>query len=395
MKLSYIVYLAFKNLFGHKLRTILTAGGVAISVGFVVFLISLGFGLQRVSTTQIANLEALQILDVGITKSKLVTLNTDTIDKFLKLGNVVEAYPQVSSASKLTYNTSEIDGVVYGKSTDFLKLEDVKMAGGRKYTDDNADEAIINVAAQTQLSAGDILDKEITLNVIVRSELLSKDEKSKQFEKKLKVVGVIDDKSAPYVYVPMHVFADNGVVNYSGAKIKMNSKEAVDQAKLQVENMGFKATSVKETVDQINQFFGVFQIILISFGAIAIIVACLGMFNTLTISLLEKTREVGFMKALGTTKKDIYKLFTFESILIGTLGSTTGVLIGFSLGKILNYSILGLAKATGNQPVEIFFIPFYMIALILGTSLLISLLTGFYPARRAAKISPLNALRYE
>jgi putative ABC transport system permease protein len=101
------------------------------------------------------------------------------------------------------------------------------------------------------------------------------------------------------------------------------------------------------------------------------------------------------MKALGTTRKDIYKLFTFESILIGTLGSTTGVLIGFLLGKMLNYSILGLAKATGNQPVEIFYIPFYMMALILGTSLLISLLTGFYPARRAAKISPLDALRYE
>jgi len=395
MKLSYLMFLAYKNLYGHKMRTILTAGGVAISVGFVVFLISLGFGLQKVSTTQIANLEALQILDVSITKSKLVTLNDETMDKFRDLGNVIEAYPQVSSATKITYNTSEIDGVVYGKSTDFLKLEEVKMASGRKFSEDTADEAIINLAAQTQLSAGDIIDKDITLNVIVRSELLSKDEKSKQFEKKLKVVGIIDDKSAPYVYVPMHVFSDNGVVNYSGAKIKMNSKEAVDQAKLQVENMGFKATSVKETVDQINQFFGVFQIILISFGAIAIIVACLGMFNTLTISLLEKTREVGFMKALGTTRKDIYKLFTFESILIGTLGSTTGVLIGFLLGKMLNYSILGLAKATGNQPVEIFYIPFYMMALILGTSLLISLLTGFYPARRAAKISPLDALRYE
>jgi len=395
MRISYIIFLAFKNLFGHKLRTILTAGGVAISVGFVVFLISLGFGLQRVSTKQIANLEALQILDVTITKSKLVALNDDTLEKFKNLGNVVDVQPQVSSATKISFNTSEIDGVVYGKDLGFLKLEDIKLASGKKYTENVDNEAIINLAAKEQLAAGDIVGKEISLDVIVRSELLPKDVKSKQFSKKLTVVGVIDDKSAPFVYVPMHVFADEGVTNYTGAKIKVDNKDVVDKTKLQVESLGFKASSVKETVDQINQFFSVFQIILISFGAIAIIVACLGMFNTLTISLLEKTREVGFMKALGTTRRDIYRLFTFESILIGSLGSISGVVIGYSLGQILNYSILGLAKATGNQAVEIFYVPFYMIALILGAALIISLLTGLYPARRAARISPLDALRYE
>lgn len=395
MKISYIFFLAFKNLFGHKLRTLLTAGGVAISVGFVVFLISLGFGLQRVSTQQIANLDALQILDVSVTKSKLVTLNQETLDKFAKLANVTDVQPLVSSAAKIKYGTSEIDGVVYGKDVDFLKLEDLKLAAGQRYTDNTSDEAIINLAAQDQLAAGEVLGKDVDLNIIVRSELLAKDEKSKQFAKRVKIVGVIDDKSAPFLYVPMHVFTDEGIVNFSGAKIRVNNKEAVDGVKIQVESLGFKSSSVKDTVDQINQFFNVFQIILISFGAIAIIVACLGMFNTLTISLLEKTREVGFMKALGTTRKDIYRLFTLESILIGTLGSSTGVLVGFSLGQILNYSILGLAKATGNTPVEIFYIPMYMMAIILGISILISLLTGFYPARRAAKISPLDALRYE
>jgi len=395
MRFSYLLYLAYRNLFSHKMRTILTAGGVAISVGFIVFLISFGLGLQRISTDQITNLEALQVLDVSIAKSKVLSINDETMNKFTKLGNVEEAHPQVSSATKISYNKSSIDGVVYGKNTEYLGLEDIKLTAGRQYSNNSTDEAIINVAAQNQLATGDALGKEITLDVVIRTELLPKDEKVKQFSKTFKIVGVVNDKSAPYVYVPLHIFTDNGVVNYSNAKVKMMSKEDVTQAKLQIENMGLKANSIKETIDQINQFFNIFQVILISFGGIAILVAALGMFNTLTISLIEKTREVGFMKALGTMRHDIYWLFTLESVLIGALGSVIGVVSGVGLGVVLNSAIFGLANSTGNQAVELFYIPAYLIFLVLGVSILVSLLTGVYPARRAAKISPLDAMRYE
>jgi len=396
MRFSYLLYLAYRNLFSHKMRTILTAGGVAISVGFIVFLISFGLGLQRISTDQITNLEALQVLDVSIAKSKLLSINDETMNKFTKLGNVEEAHPQVSSATKISYGKSSIDGVAYGKNTEYLKLEDIKLTAGRQYTNESTDEAIINVAAQNQLATGgDALGKEITLDVVIRSELLPKDEKAKQFSKTFKIVGVVNDKSAPFVYVPLHIFTDNGVVNYSNAKVKMLNKNDVNQAKLQIENMGLKASSIKETIDQINQFFSIFQVILISFGGIAILVAALGMFNTLTISLIEKTREVGFMKALGTMRHDVYWLFTLESVLIGALGSVVGVASGVGLGVVLNSAIFGLASSTGNQAVELFYIPAYLIFLILGSSVLVSLLTGVYPARRAAKISPLDAMRYE
>ncbi|MEI6229059.1 MAG: FtsX-like permease family protein [Candidatus Saccharibacteria bacterium] len=395
MRFSYLLYLAYRNLFSHKMRTILTAGGVAISVGFIVFLISFGLGLQRISTDQITNLEALQVLDVSVAKSKVLSINDETMNKFSKLGNVEKAYPQVSSATKVSFNKSSIDGVVYGKNVEYLDLEDIKLSSGKKYTNDSVDEAIINIASQTQLDNGDMLGKEITLDVVIRSELLQKDEKVKQFSKTFKIVGIVNDKSAPFVYVPLHIFTDNGVVNYSNAKIKMVNKNDVTQAKLQIENMGLKANSIKETIDQINQFFNIFQVILISFGGIAILVACLGMFNTLTISLIEKTREVGFMKALGTMRHDVYWLFTLESVLIGAIGSVVGVFAGVGTGTILNTAIFGLASSTGNQAVELFYIPIYLVLLILCASLLVSLMTGIYPARRAAKISPLDAMRYE
>jgi ABC-type antimicrobial peptide transport system permease subunit len=119
------------------------------------------------------------------------------------------------------------------------------------------------------------------------------------------------------------------------------------------------------------------------------------MFNTLTISLLEKTREVGFMKALGTTRRDIYVLFISESILIGILGSFVGISTGVLIGAFLNYSISRLAESTGNLPVQLFHVTPKLIILTITASILISFFTGFYPSKRAAKINPLDALRYE
>jgi putative ABC transport system permease protein len=319
------------------------------------------------------------------------------MDRFTKLGNVSDAYPQVSAAARIKASESSIDGVVYGKNNDYLRLEGVRLASGRQYEDNSLDEALINLAAQRQLSIADnnILGKDISVDVVIRSESLAQGSSVKTVSKDLKIVGVIDDASAPFIYVPLHIFTDNGVVNYTNAKVKMDTKDDVDQAKLQIENMGFNVTSIKETIDQINQFFAIFQVILISFGGIAIIVACLGMFNTLTISLIEKTREVGFMKALGTMRSNIYWLFTLESMLIGLFGSVAGVTVGLAAGKILNYGILALAKGSGNQAVELFYIPISIVLFVLFISLAISLFTGLYPARRAAKISALDAMRYE
>lgn len=396
MKFTYILFLALKNLRAHKLRTVLTAGGVAISVGFIVFLVSLGLGLQRVSTNQIANLEALQILDVTVAKSKIVNINDETDEKFKSLSNVVDVHSFVSAAAKLNFGSSEIDVVSYGKNADIFDHEDIKLVEGKKYTRKETDAAIVSLAAKEAITKDNIIGKKITLNSIIRADQLgNKEAKSTKLEKEFTVVGVIEDSNAPYIYVPKDYYTDNGVKNFSGAKVIVNDKNNVDTTKKQIENLGFKATSIKETVDQINQFFSMFQLVLMSFGSIAIIVACMGMFNTLTISLLEKTREIGFMKSLGVMKKDIHKIFLTESILIGLIGSILGITSGYALGLVINGSIFSLAKATGNEAIELFYTPLYLILLSLIVATLVSLMTGIYPARRAGRINALDALRYE
>lgn len=394
MRLSYVIFLAFKNLSAHKMRSILTASGVAISVGFIVFLMSFGFGLQRISVNQVANVEALKILDVSIAKSEILKINDDVIKKFERFSKVENVKPQIVSASKITYGKSEIDGVVYGKNPDHVAVENIKLLSGRVYKKDSK-EAIINVAALEQFGIKNMLNKEVTLDVIIRSDLLNNTEESSKFSTKVKIVGVLDDKSAPFIYLPLKTFKDNGIKNYSSVKVLVGSTSDVAQTKLQIESLGYKVISIKETIDQIKQFFALFQIILLFLGSIAVIIACLGMFNTMTITLIEKTREVGFMKALGNTRKDIYNLFTLEATIIGLFGSLIGVIGGLSIGAIFNAIIYNLAQSTGNQAEQLFYMPLYMPIFVLAVTIVISVLTGLYPANRASRISSLDALRYE
>lgn len=399
MKFRFIIKLAFKNLKRYKLRTFLTAGGVAISIGFITFLTSLGYGLQKVSTDQIANMEALQILDVDTGKSKIVSVNEETVNKMSNLFGVEKVYPMVNVAGNLELQGSKVDGIVYGKTQDILDIEKPKIITGKTFSSDNAPEVLVNVAAAKKLGItnySDFIGRGLDLKMILRPELLKEDSKTPKTESgKYRVVGILEEGTSPYVYLPLENLKKLGVVNYSGAKVKTTSKDNVDKTKLMIEHMGFKVSTIKDTIDQVNQFFAVFRMVLTGFGVIAVVVSCIGMFNTLTISLIEKTREIGIMKSLGTTKKDIRRIFISEALLIGIVGGVTGIVTSFILGEVLNGSIYALAKSTGNTPVKIFVFPLELVVLAFILSVMISFLTGAYPSRRASKISALNALRYE
>jgi putative ABC transport system permease protein len=397
MKKTYLAKLSFRNILAHKLRSVLTIMGVAIGVGFIVFLISLGYGLQRISTQQIANLEALQVIDVTPGKSKIVKINDGVIDKFKSLSDVIDVEPEASVVGKVAYGTSVTESVIYGKNVEYLKLEDARLLKGQIYKDNALDQAVVNQTTIKQLGIGSpesAIGKKINLKLIISGDFLDND-KGLAKEATYEIVGVLENESSPYVYIPLDRYKAYGVKNYTSAKVKVGSKASVDGTKRQLENLGFKTTTLKDTVDQINQFFVIFQLILLSFGIIAIIIAALGMFNTLTISLLEKTREISFMKVLGTEKKDIWQLFLAEAVIIGIIGTAMGVFGGLLAGSGLNNFLIDLAQRTGNKPVDIFYTPVSFVLIVFITSIVISVLTGIYPSVRATKIDPLEAMRYE
>jgi len=416
MRLTYTFFLSATNLRRRVLRSVLTIGGMAIGIALIVFLISLGFGLQQLVLSQITNVEALSILDVTKGESTLLKLDTGVVDEFQSMDNVENVSPSLSLSGQVVNGESVTDVAIYGIKSDFLSIEGVKPAYGSEFSGSNVSEVIITTTALNLVGLADFpnaIGEEVTLKVLVPTIIEGTDqEELVAKEVKTKIVGIITSTDElTLAYMPMDYLISIGFEpSYDEAKVQVEAGDSeefsiakvqvTDQSKLpevrkQIEAMGYQVDSVADTVGQIDKIFLVFQIIVGGFGAIAMFVAAIGALNTLTVSLLERTREIGLMKALGATSGDIYRLFLVEAIVIGMTGGLVGLGIGYGISEGVNYGINILAQRLGGESVDIFYTPYYFIAAILVIIFFISVLTGFYPARRAAKINPLDALRYE
>ena len=137
------------------------------------------------------------------------------------------------------------------------------------------------------------------------------------------------------------------------------------------------------------------QTVLALFGLIALFVSAIGMFNTMTIALLERTNEIGIMRSIGVRRSDIRKLFLFESMLMGFLGGVGGVGIAMLGGTLANMGINALAQRFGGTALNLFVYPAWFVILIIVFSAIIGFLTGLYPSYRASRLNPLDALRYK
>lgn len=209
------------------------------------------------------------------------------------------------------------------------------------------------------------------------------------------IAGVLPDDKTPAFYLPFSDVKGTGISNYSQAKIIIADQNKLSQSRQTIETMGFRTSSVVDTVERINSLFNSLRLVLLVFGLVALSIAALGMFNTLTVSLLEKTREVGLMKAIGMKSQEVKMLFLAESVIMGFVGGVLGLVFGFLAGQILNIVLSSIAVANGFAPIVATHIPFNLTLVIASSSFIIGVATGFYPARRATNISALNALRYE
>lgn len=210
-----------------------------------------------------------------------------------------------------------------------------------------------------------------------------------------KIVGVTPDDKTPVIYIPIVDLKSLGVTTYSQLKVGAPTEKALVDLRKKIESIGFNTASVADTISQINTLFGTIRFILGIFGSIALAVAALGLFNTLTVSLLERTREIGLMKAMGMRSYEIERVFLTESMIVGLFGGLIGLLVGFLIGKFIGLVLTLVSLDKGLGFIDVAYIPTDFVFIVLILSLFVGVLTGIYPARRAKKISALNALRYE
>jgi ABC-type antimicrobial peptide transport system permease subunit len=209
------------------------------------------------------------------------------------------------------------------------------------------------------------------------------------------IIGVIPEDKTSAFYLHFNDIKGMGVENYSQVKVVVKDQNSIKKVRQDIEASGFRTNSVVDTVGKINDLFGTVRFVLSILGMVALSVAALGMFNTLTVSLLEKTREVGLMKAIGMKSNEVKRLFLAESIVMGLSGGVCGLLLSTLAGYLISFllSVISITKGLGY--IQLVYIPFYLGASVVALSFIIAVLTGMYPSIRATKISALNALRYE
>lgn len=214
-------------------------------------------------------------------------------------------------------------------------------------------------------------------------------------ETEYQIRGVVDDEMGSYYYFNLADAKNLGIGTYSQIKVLTNSETDLPEVRKQIETMGLRTSSTADTVAQIEKIFGNLRMLLGFLGTIALAVASLGMFNTMTVSLLERTREVGVMKALGMLSDEVRELFLAESMIMGLGGGIGGILLGFLGGKLLTLALSSVSMVKGQGMIDLTYVPWFFIVFILAVSFGVGMITGWYPSKRAREVSALNALRYE
>ncbi|MFZ2193237.1 MAG: FtsX-like permease family protein [Candidatus Moraniibacteriota bacterium] len=400
---------SFKN---NRLRTVLTVTGISVGIGTIFFLVSLGYGFQKIILEKIANEESLLSLDVT-QQNEAINLDKKSVEVLKGTEGVTAVYPLASQDAQINGNELKTYAKINIVNAKIFGLEGVTPKWGSLFKEGDVDKMVISSAALQLLAIKEedyrnnkitvlIGEKNPSLNnqtVLEKNETPSKeDSKNKEVkytEKTYDIAGVIDDSTKAYLYIPDISVSNITFDSYEKLKVKVVSTSKLEEIRGKIIEKGFFVSSVSETADQARQIFSIAQIVLVLFGVAALIVSAIGMFNTMTIALLERTQEIGIMKSIGASAYDVWRMFLAESMLIGFFGGVSGVLLGYVMSKILNFGINWLATMFGGSKVDIFSIQPWFVLFIIVFSTSVGLITGFYPARRAAKLNALEALRYK
>lgn len=403
MNFRDILSLSTRTFKTRPLRTSLTILGMSVGIGAVLFLVSLGYGLQETVLHRITTTDALLSLDVSPGESNLIKLDNANLEKIKQLSHVEEVSPVSAIASQITLK--DLTGVVtlYSVKPSFFSLSGLVPFKGKVFTSDTSGksphEIIVSSAFATifNIPPDNIAGEKVIVTAFVPmvaddgTESVQTIELSEPFT----IVGVIQDDKESFIYAPQDLLADLKLDTYVGAKIKVSAAEFMGPLRDEIISMGFFVSVLQDTIDQVKKIFSIIQVVLGLFGLVALIVSAIGMFNTMTVLLLERINEIGIMRSIGVTRSDVRKLFMFEAMIMGFFGGLGGVVLGYLVGVLANLGVNLLAKNFGGQALDLFSRPISFIILIIIFSTVIGFATGVFPALRAAKIKPLDALRYK
>jgi putative ABC transport system permease protein len=436
-----LVALIFDNLGRRKARVALTAVGVVIGTAAVVVLVSLAIGLQRNANEQLGGIGDLTQIQVmpnygesfgpgpmppsnggsGV-PSNQVLITDQSLREFEALPGVTAVIPRdyLQLGAMLQYERLETYANLVGMGVTDLSVLGLNPKEGSLVLERGTvvvGAMIANSFYDPRLRPGQEPPSPPELmGANLKLVLMKWTEDGTEIRKTvpLRVAGVIAEsrgESDWSIYITLDeltAFNEWGTgrrINrnrdgYNMAIVKVDDVGMVLDVTDQITGLGYMAYTPQSFVQGINSFYVVLQVIFGGVGAIALLVAAIGIANTMAMAILERTREIGLMKAIGATNRDVLSVFLGEAAGIGFIGGLGGVLLGWSGGQVINVVAMaylaGQAAQTGGLPPSVaVFTPLWLPIFSLVFATLIGLLSGLYPALRAATLIPVNALKYE
>ncbi len=441
MKFFDLLRLVTGNLTRRKARVALTAIGVVIGTAAVVILVSLAIGLQQSANEQLYGIGDLTQIQVspsyggegvvvgpgggggGFTPSEDIKLLTNSVlEEFRAIPGVESVIPReyLMSGALMKYQKLESYINIIGIGTD--DVADLGDEAEQGSTELGRGRIVIGVTVpqgfydpnirpgQEPPSPPELFDQKVQMVVI------KYDANGNEIRKNvaLRVTGVLKEtrgESDWTVYMPLeqvkllNEWSQNRRINYnkegySMVIVKVSDVDRVIEIADQITAMGYQAFTPQSFLEGINNFFIVLQIIFGGVGAIALLVAAIGIANTMAMSILERTKEIGLMKAVGATNRDVLAIFLGEAAGIGFLGGLGGVIVGWLVSQGINVlALVYLANQAGEQggalPSVAVVTPIWLPIFALTFSTLVGMFSGLYPALRAATMIPVLALKYE
>ena len=397
--------MALTSLYANKMRSLLTMLGIIIGVGAVIALVSVGMGVRSNVTSSIASLGSnMLIVSPGSSNrggvrgaaGSMQTLKYDDAKAIKdKIKNIDFVSPSVSSSYQIVYGNNNWKTSVQGVTPEFMSIRSLTIGYGSFVSTDDMNKrnrvAVIGTTVASNLFAK---DNPVGKNIRINNQ-------------PYKVIGLLESKGQSSVgqdqddviYIPLTTAQERmlGITYVQSINVQVSSQEKMEQVQAEIENLlrsrhhilagkddDFNVRNLTSLMETVNQSTSMLTLLLGAIAGISLIVGGIGIMNIMMVSVTERTREIGIRKALGATFMNIMTQFLIESMVIGIIGGIIGIVFGCAASKII--AQLGdFTTVITITPIIVSFI----------FSVGIGLVFGIYPARKAAKLDPIEALRYE
>jgi putative ABC transport system permease protein len=400
------------------MRSALTMLGIIIGVGSVILMMSLGKGAQSLILGQIKSLGANSIyiepgsfdpskgfgMEMALEEMTIKTLKLKDVEAIKKDPLVDIAYPMVYGVARAIYRSNDEKITFIGITPEAYIIDDWHAVTGRDINEDEV-KSMAKVATLGHKIAKDLFAEEDPIGKTIRIRKTN-----------FKVIGVMQERGVEmfqnfdeYIYIPVTTAQKLllGIDHLNAITVRAISEDVVNEL---MENIrltlrdthniynpegdlskdDFKVMSQVEASNMMTQITGILTAFLSSIAAIALLVGGIGIMNIMLVSVTERTREIGLRKAVGARNKDIMNQFLLEAITLTLLGG----IIGFLGGTLISFAAAIVLSKVLNID-WVFVIPFSAVILAFGVAALVGLIFGLYPARKAAKLNPIEALRHE